>query len=101
MVKTICVCGAGTMGSGIANLAAKCGFETVVFDVDPNMLEKGETYIQKNIQAQLSKNKLKAEESTEILSRLTFTNDIKDCCADVIIEAIVEKLDAKIDLLIN
>lgn len=98
MVKTICVCGAGTMGSGIAQVAAQSGFLTVQFDVSVEMLEKSRTNIEKNLQAQINKNKLTEEESTNILSRLTFTNNIKDCTADIIIEAIVEKLDAKVDL---
>jgi len=98
MVKTICVCGAGTMGSGIAQVAAQSGFSTIQFDVSGEMLEKSRTNILKNLQAQISRKKLTAEQSTTILSRLTFTNSIKDCTADIIIEAIVENLDAKVDL---
>lgn len=98
MVKTICVCGAGTMGSGIAQVAAQSGFSTIQFDVSGEMLEKSRTNILKNLQAQISRKKLTAEQSTTILSRLTFTKSIKDCTADIIIEAIVENLDAKVDL---
>ncbi len=98
MVKTICVCGAGTMGSGIAHVAAQSGFSTILFDVNKEMLEKSIANIEKNLQAQISKNKLTAEESSTILSRLIYTNNIKDCSADIIIEAIVEDLDAKVDL---
>jgi len=98
MVKTICVCGAGTMGSGIAHVAAQGGFSTIQYDVNREMLEKTRASIQKNLQAQISRNKLSVQESSAILSRITFTNNIKDCSADIIIEAIVEKLDAKVDL---
>jgi 3-hydroxybutyryl-CoA dehydrogenase len=98
MMETICVCGAGTMGSGIANLTAQNGFRTIVFDVSKEMLEKGRNHIEKNIQSQISKNKLNEEDSIATLGRLTFTDDIKDCRANVIVEAIVEKLDAKINL---
>lgn len=98
MVTTICVCGAGTMGSGIALIAAKSGFSTVLFDVNGDMLKKSRSDIEKNLLAQISKNKLTAQESTTILSSLTFTNNIKDCSADIIIEAIVENLDAKVDI---
>ncbi len=98
MVKTICVCGAGTMGSGIALVAAQSGFLTTQYDVDMEMLEKSRANIKKNLQVHISRKKLTEEESTTILSRLTFTNNIKDCIADIIIEAIVENLDAKADL---
>ncbi len=98
MIKTICVCGAGTMGSGIAQVAAQSGFSTILFDVNGEMLEKSRTNIQKNIHVQISRNKLSAVESSAILSSLIFTNNIKDCSADIIIEAIVEKLDAKVEL---
>ncbi len=98
MIKTICVCGAGTMGSGIAQVAAQSGFSTILFDVNGEMLEKSRTNIQKNFHVQISRNKLSAVESSAILSSLIFTNNIKDCSADIIIEAIVEKLDAKVEL---
>jgi 3-hydroxybutyryl-CoA dehydrogenase len=47
MVKTICVCGAGTMGSGIAHVAAQSGFSTILFDVNKEMLEKSLANIEK------------------------------------------------------
>ncbi len=47
MVKTICVCGAGTMGSGIAQIAAQSGFSTILFDVSGEMLEKSRAEINK------------------------------------------------------
>ncbi len=98
MKRTICVCGAGTMGSGIAQVAAQSGFATIVFDVNKIVVEKAKEVIQKNLQYLVDKKKIPAKEKDEIFSRIKFTNDIKDCTALVIIEAIVEKEEAKISL---
>lgn len=98
MIITICVCGAGTMGSGIAQVAAQSGFATILFDVDETVLENAKISIQKNLQYLVDKNKISPQEKQEIFNRLNFTNDIKDCTAFVIIEAIVEIEKAKISL---
>lgn len=94
----ICVCGAGTMGSGIAQVAAQSGFEIILFDTNTNVLEKAKDFIGKNLQFLLDKNKITAREREEISKRIKFTNDIRDCCAFVIIEAIIEIKEAKISL---
>jgi len=98
MIHTICICGAGTMGSGIAQAAAAGGFSTVLFDVNAEVLQKGSASIEKNLKTLKEKGRLTPEEEQAILQRLTFTEDIKDCHADLIIEAIVEKQEAKLDL---
>ncbi len=98
MILTICVCGAGTMGSGIAQVAAQSGFDTILFDVNEAVLVNAKKNIQKNLQYLLDKNKITAKEKTEIFSRINFTNEIKNCTAFVIIEAIVEIEKAKISL---
>jgi 3-hydroxybutyryl-CoA dehydrogenase len=97
-INTICICGAGTMGSGIAQVSAQSGFNTILFDVNENVLEKAKQSIQKNLQYLVDKQKLSAEEKERISGRIKFTKDIKGCIADLIIEAIVEKIDAKISL---
>ncbi len=51
MIKTIGVCGAGTMGSGIAQVAAMSGYRTLLYDVDAGMVGKGMAAIEKNLQA--------------------------------------------------
>jgi 3-hydroxybutyryl-CoA dehydrogenase len=98
MIITICVCGAGTMGSGIAQVAAQNGFATILFDVNENIVEKSKEIIQKNLQYLVDKNKISSTEKETIFSRITFTNNIKDCTAFVIIEAIIENEDAKVSL---
>jgi len=86
------------MGSGIAQVAAQSNFATILFDVNKIVLEKSKEVIQNNLQYLLDKNKIEAKEKEEIFSRIKFSNDIKDCTAFVIIEAIVEKEEAKISL---
>jgi len=98
MTIPIAVCGAGTMGSGIAQVAAQSNFETLLFDVDEHMLEKARVHIAENLQYLVEKGKMDLEEKHEILNRIKFTSDINDCTAFVIIEAILEKEKAKISL---
>lgn len=98
MTITICVCGAGTMGSGIAQVAAQSGFDTILFDVNEKVLTNAQNFIQKNLQYLINKNKISSKEKEEIFSRIKFVNNIQDCTAFVIIEAIIEKEEAKISL---
>lgn len=86
------------MGSGIALVAAKSGFDTILFDVNESALKNAQTTIQKNLQYLADKNKILLKENEEIFSRIKFINDIKDCTGFVIIEAIIEKEEAKVSL---
>lgn len=86
------------MGAGIAQVAAQSGFATILFDVNENVLAKAQISIQKNLQYLVDKNKISSKEKEEIFSRIKFTNDIKDCTAFIIIEAIIEKEEAKVSL---
>ncbi|MEI8059630.1 MAG: 3-hydroxyacyl-CoA dehydrogenase NAD-binding domain-containing protein, partial [Ferruginibacter sp.] len=97
-VNTICVIGAGTMGSGIAQVAAQSGFYTLLFDINTDMLEKAKVVIEKNLQHLTDKQKITEAEKDTIFQRIQFVNDTNDCLADVFIEAIIEKLDAKVAL---
>jgi 3-hydroxybutyryl-CoA dehydrogenase len=97
-VKTICVCGAGTMGSGIAQVAAQSGFNAIQYDLSEAMLEKSKAGIEKNLDFLISRQKIPAEQKQEILSRIIFTSVLEDCKADVVIEAIVESKQAKTEL---
>jgi 3-hydroxybutyryl-CoA dehydrogenase len=97
-IHTICVCGAGTMGSGIAQVAAQAGFTTIQFDVNDAMLQKSKTAIEKSLQTLVDKNKITQEQQQNTLSKLIFTSNSNDCIADLIIEAIIEKKEAKVAL---
>ncbi|MBL0132395.1 MAG: 3-hydroxybutyryl-CoA dehydrogenase [Chitinophagaceae bacterium] len=98
VINRICVCGAGTMGSGIAQAAAQAGFYTLLYELNPVVLERAITGIEKNLQSFLEKGKITAEEKQKIFQRIQFTGDIQTCLADVFIEAIVEKTEIKIAL---
>jgi len=98
MIQKICVAGAGTMGSGIALCAAQHNLEVILFDLNEVVLSKAKEQIQKNLTFLVEKNKISMEESTAVLKRISFTNNIQDCKAPLIIEAIIEKPEAKIDL---
>jgi 3-hydroxybutyryl-CoA dehydrogenase len=97
-IKTICIIGAGTMGSGIAQVAAQSGFLTLLFDINNEVLEKAKASIQKSLQSLVEKQKITADESHNIFQRLQFISEISNCKADVFIEAIVEKIEAKVSI---
>lgn len=97
-INTICVCGAGTMGSGIAQVAALSGYITIQFDVNSHTLAQSKTTIEKNLQWLLDKEKITLEQQSQCLQRLRFTNELNDCIADLVIEAIIEKKEAKTEL---
>ncbi len=90
--------GAGTMGSGIALVAAQSGFNILLFDLNQQALEKSITSIQNNIQHIVDKQKITVSEGAIIFKRIQFISDANKCIADLFIEAIMEKADAKIAL---
>ena len=98
MTITICVCGAGTMGSGIAQLTAQSGFNTILFDVNISAIDKAKSAIKKNLQYLNEKEKISAVEKKEIYNRIQFTTDIEVCTGEIIIEAIAETEEAKVSL---
>jgi 3-hydroxybutyryl-CoA dehydrogenase len=97
-IQSICICGAGTMGGGIAQLSATAGFNTMLYELNKDILEKAKTSIKKNLQSLVEKNKIAEEQNEKIFQRIYFTNDLHECLADVIIEAIIESPQAKISL---
>ena len=98
MLQTICICGAGTMGSGIAQVSAQTGFSTILYELDPVVLENAKTNISISLQSLIEKGKITTEEKEKIQARIQYTSDLKICKADVFIEAIVERPEIKIAL---
>ena len=90
--------GAGTMGSGIAMAAAQSVYPVTLYDTNVAVLAKAKNAITKNLDFLLEKQKISPEENKAIFSRILFSAEIEDCKADLVIEAIVEIADAKIDL---
>ncbi len=95
MIKKIAVVGAGTMGAGIAFTAAQNNFEVLHYDLKEEMLKLAQAQTEDNLNFLLKKNKIEANEATQIRNRITYSNKIEDCEADIIIEAIVENLSIK------
>lgn len=98
MIRTICVCGAGTMGGGIAQVAAQSGFHTILYDVSSDMVARARQRLQQDLETLEGKQKITTAQKHETLGRLQYTSSINDCAADVVIEAIVEKPEVKIEL---
>jgi len=97
-VKKVGVAGAGAMGLGIAQVFAQAKFEVVLFDVNTPQLEKAKAEIEKNLSGAVAKNKISEADKTATLSRISFSADVNSLKADLIIEAIVEKLEVKCEL---
>lgn len=98
MDTTVCVCGAGTMGSGIAQVFATNGFPVKLYDINQQILLQAAKTINDNLDFLVNRNKIDTGKKNYILSRLEFISDISQCTAFIIIEAIVENKEAKINL---
>ncbi|MBP7535275.1 MAG: 3-hydroxybutyryl-CoA dehydrogenase, partial [Chitinophagales bacterium] len=96
-IKKIAIIGAGTMGSGIAQVSALAGYETILFDIEPRMLPRAMASIEANLAEAVKRNKLSANAQQAALSRIYTTNFFADLQADVFIEAIIENLDIKLE----
>ncbi|HXI74952.1 MAG TPA: 3-hydroxybutyryl-CoA dehydrogenase [Pyrinomonadaceae bacterium] len=93
------VVGAGTMGNGIAQVAARAGFEVVMRDVADDFLARGMSAIDKSLQRDVDKERLTAEEKQSIIGRIKTTTELADLReAFIIVEAVTEDLQVKIDL---
>ena len=90
--------GAGTMGSGIALAAAQSSYNVILFDTNDAVLEKAKASISKNLSFLIEKQKISAAESKQVTDRIQFSSSIEQCKADLIIEAIVEIAEVKINL---
>jgi 3-hydroxybutyryl-CoA dehydrogenase len=95
-IATVGVLGCGLMGAGIAQVAAHAGFRTVVREVEPALLERGLGRIRKFLDDGVQKGKVTAEDRDRTLANLSGTTRFDEFAAcDIVIEAIVENLDAK------
>lgn len=97
-IQTIAVIGAGTMGAGIAQVCAQAGFRTLLYDLQPTMLDKARKHISGNLQKAVEKGLLSAEKEEAVWKQLHITDRFDDLLADLVIEAVVERKEVKIDL---
>ena len=99
-IKTVGVIGAGTMGNGIAHVFAKNGYHVVLCEVEQRFLDHGMETIRKNLDREMAKNKLTAEQSQEALARIRAVLDRKELGqCDFIVEAATEKFEIKAQIL--
>lgn len=95
-INKIGILGAGTMGAGIAQICAQAGYQVVLIDIEPAMVDKGMKVINKTWGKAVEKGKLTEEAVKKMLGLITTNTDMKnfaDC--DIVIEAIVENIDVK------
>jgi len=98
-IKKIMVIGAGQMGGGIAQVCAQAGFTVVLRDIDQTFVDKGIGVIEKNLQKSVDKERISEEDKRVVLSRIKGTVDLNDGAgADIVIEAVVEKMEVKEEL---
>ena len=95
-VKRIVIAGAGTMGSSMGETFAKYGYDVTLYDIFPSALEKAGNLIRLNQETEVAEHVVTPEESAALLERIRYSED-KACFegADLVVEAILEKLDVK------
>ena len=94
----ICVCGSGTMGSGIAQVAASAGFDTMLYDLNQDLLDAAKRKLVKDLEVLAGKQKITEEKKRNILELIHFTDQLSECKGDIVIEAVVENAAVKINL---
>lgn len=98
-LETIGVVGAGTMGSGIVTVALEAGFSVIMQDVAPDFVERGKSLVAGNLARAVKKGKRTQEEADAMLAKLEATTDLEAMAkADMVIEAVFEKMEVKKDL---
>jgi 3-hydroxybutyryl-CoA dehydrogenase len=95
-IVTVGVLGCGLMGSGIAEVSARSGYQTLVLEADESVLAAGMKKIQSSLGRAVERKRLGAEEAQQITGRLSGTTRVGDLApADIVIEAVVEELELK------
>lgn len=96
MIKTVAVLGAGTMGSGIAQIAAMQGCKVYLYDISDHVLQKAKNQLEQILTKQVEKNKITEAQKQQYLSNIHYTNSIQNIKdADLVIEAVIENLEVK------
>ena len=99
-VQTVAVIGAGTMGRGIAHVAALGGYRTILEDLLPNALRKAEGEIRANLDHAVELGKVSAGDAKAALGRLEYAGSVEEAAreADLVIEAVPEEMESKIEI---
>lgn len=95
-IKKVMVIGAGQMGGGIAQVCAQAGFDVKLNDIKEESYAKGLAVIAKNLSRNVEKGRMREDEKSVVLSRITKSLDLQDASdVDIVIEAAVENMDIK------
>lgn len=94
-IQTIGIVGAGTMGQGIAQICAQAGYKTILFDINAQVLQKAEQTTNSNLDKGIERGKFTEAEKVAALANLSFTGNTLDLHCDMIVEAVVERLEVK------
>ena len=99
-VRTIAVIGAGTMGRGIAHVAALAGYRTVLEDLLPAALRRAQDEIRGNLDKAVELNKVSPDDASAALGRLEYAGSVEEAAreADLVIEAVPEEMESKIEI---
>src|SRR5205085_6687341 len=98
-IQTIGVVGAGTMGNGIAQVAARAGFKVILRDVKDELLQRGMAAVDKSLQRDVDKERLKEEEKRAIIGRIQTVTEMDALSkADLVVEAVTEDVNVKTDV---
>jgi len=99
-VSTIAVIGAGTMGRGIAHVAALGGYRTILEDLLPNALRKAESEIRSHLDKAVESGKVSTGEAEAAFARLEYAGGVEEAAreADLVIEAVPEEMESKIEI---
>lgn len=98
-IRRVAVLGGGLMGSGIAEVAAKAGYDTIVREIDEAFAEKARARITKSLDRAVEKGKLDAGARDQIAGRISYVTKLADAKdADLVIEAVTEDLELKKEL---
>ncbi|MDD4774977.1 MAG: 3-hydroxybutyryl-CoA dehydrogenase [Syntrophomonas sp.] len=95
-IKKVMVIGAGQMGGGIAQVSAQAGFDTVQYDINMDLVNKGMALIKKNLAREVEKGKRSQEDADAVFGRIKPSISLEDAAdCDLVVEAIVENFDIK------
>lgn len=100
MIRQIAVIGTGTMGRGIAYLSAVAGYDTMIYDVDASALDSAKASIESTLKKGVEKGKVADAAAREALQRIQLSTELEPAVrtADLIIEAVPEDLDLKMNI---
>ena len=95
-IKKVGIVGCGLMGSGIAEITARAGYDVVVTEVTDEFLKKGLSRIEASTQKAVDKGKMAAEDRTALLGRIKGTTDFNELATcQLVVEAVIEKMEEK------